>query len=144
MENEPLSPEAIQASKEVVKTAAIHADAVEVSRVAQLQAHDEKTRELFEQAISNAFGEYKDQQRFIDLKRVPLICAQIVNIHDNLAEIKEMMQQVKLDLDEKDKRNEERYVNRDQFDPVQKIVYGVVALILTAVVGALIALVLMK
>ncbi len=139
MDQENLSPEA--ASQEAVKTAAIHADAVEVARTAQLQAHDEKTRELFETAISNAFGEYKDQQRFIDLKRVPLICAQIVNIHDNLEEMKEMMKQVKVDLDKKDEENSKKFVNIDQFNPVRVIAFGLTGAILMAFVGALISLV---
>lgn len=48
-------------------------------------------------------------------------------IKDNLKEIN-----VKLD---------QKYVTHDEFEPVKKIVYGIVALILTSVVVALIALV---
>lgn len=33
------------------------------------------------------------------------------------------------------------YITKEEFDPIKKIVYGVVALILTSVFGALIALV---
>ena len=33
------------------------------------------------------------------------------------------------------------YVTKEEFDPIKKIVYGVVSLILVAVVGALVALV---
>lgn len=35
-----------------------------------------------------------------------------------------------------------RYVSKEEFDPIKKIVYGVVGLLLTAVVVALVALVL--
>ncbi len=45
------------------------------------------------------------------------------------------------DLDNLAKSVKEDYVNKDQFDPVKRIVYGLVSLILIAVVGALIALV---
>lgn len=37
---------------------------------------------------------------------------------------------------------DEKYVTQDEFDPIKKIVYGIVALILTAVVGAIVSLVL--
>ena len=36
------------------------------------------------------------------------------------------------------------YVTREEFDPIKKVVYGLVSLILTAVVVALISLVLRK
>lgn len=49
--------------------------------------------------------------------------------------IKENIQQIHEKLDHK-------YVSRDEFDPVKKLVYGLVALILTSVGVALIALVL--
>lgn len=48
-------------------------------------------------------------------------------IRDDVKEIKYSLQQ--------------NYVTKDQFDPVRKIVYGLVGLILVAVVGALLALV---
>lgn len=41
-------------------------------------------------------------------------------------------------------RLEKSYVTQDQFEPVKKIVYGLVSIILVAVVGALIALVIKK
>ena len=36
------------------------------------------------------------------------------------------------------------FITRIEFDPINKIVYGVVALILTTVVGAVLALIVMK
>jgi hypothetical protein len=39
---------------------------------------------------------------------------------------------------------EREYVTKDQFEPVKNIVYGLVSLILVAVVGALVALVIRK
>jgi thiosulfate reductase cytochrome b subunit len=39
------------------------------------------------------------------------------------------------------KKLEDDYVTQDQFEPVKKIVYGLVSIILVAVVGGLIALV---
>ncbi len=47
-------------------------------------------------------------------------------------------------VDSIDRKLELDYVTQDQFEPVKKVVYGLVSLILVAVVGALIALVLIK
>lgn len=53
---------------------------------------------------------------------------------------------VKLDYIQRDvadikKRLDDNYVTTQEFEPVKKIVYGLVALILVAVVGAVVALV---
>jgi len=59
-------------------------------------------------------------------------------------EIKIELKYIRRDLDEiKANFNllSKRYVTKDEFAPVKNIVYGLVALILTAVVGALITLV---
>ena len=53
---------------------------------------------------------------------------------------------VKLDYIQRDvadikKRLDDNYVTTQEFEPVKKIVYGLVALILVAVVGAIVALV---
>lgn len=42
------------------------------------------------------------------------------------------------------RETEEKYVRREEFDPVQKLVYGMVGLILVAFLGAVIALVVTK
>lgn len=142
MEQEPLSPEAQAASQAAVHAAKNAAQAVEVARAAQIQAHDEVTTQALVKALEQVFGEQEERQRFIDTKRIPLICKDITDIKQNIGDIKEMMKQVKVDLTDTGKENEARYVNQDQFEPIQKVVYGMVGLILIAVVGAVIALVL--
>lgn len=47
-------------------------------------------------------------------------------------------------VDKIDVRLESDYITRQEFDPIKKVVYGVVSLILVAVVGALVALVIRK
>ena len=59
----------------------------------------------------------------------------IAVINANIIDIKEDVKDIKDKL-------ERDYITVDQFDPVKKIVYGLVALILTSVVGALVALIL--
>lgn len=43
-----------------------------------------------------------------------------------------------------EKKLEGHYVTKDEFEPIKKIVYGMVGLILVAVVGALLALVIIN
>jgi hypothetical protein len=45
-------------------------------------------------------------------------------------------------VDEISSKLDYKYVTQDEFDPIKKIVYGLVALILTAVIGAVVSLVL--
>ena len=49
---------------------------------------------------------------------------------------------IKINVSEMKEKMEKDYVTQDEFKPVKNIVYGVVGLLLTSVVGALIALVL--
>lgn len=44
-------------------------------------------------------------------------------------------------LNDVDKKVSTHYVSKEEFEPIKKIVYGLVSLILIAVVGALVALV---
>ncbi len=39
-------------------------------------------------ALKEVFGEYSESQRFLDLKRIPLICKDISNINTSLTDIK--------------------------------------------------------
>lgn len=58
-------------------------------------------------------------------------------IQNDLAYIKEKLTSVETKVSS-------NYVSKEEFDPVKKIVYGLVGLILVAVVGALISLVVRK
>jgi hypothetical protein len=51
------------------------------------------------------------------------------------------MRYIRRDLDEIKIKLDGSYVTKEEFQPVKNIVYGLVALILVAVVGALVALV---
>ena len=55
-------------------------------------------------------------------------------IQNDLSYIKEKMNAI-------DTKVSSGYVSKEEFEPIKKIVYGVVSLILIAVVGALVALV---
>ena len=48
---------------------------------------------------------------------------------------------IRRDIDDIKKRLDDNYVTDTEFEPVKKIVYGLVSLVLVAVVGAVIALI---
>lgn len=57
--------------------------------------------------------------------------------------------EVKLDfiikeIDEIKEKLEKKYVSQEQFDPVKRIVYGMVTVVLVSIVGSVIALVIKK
>ena len=49
---------------------------------------------------------------------------------------------IKRDIGEIKERLNRQYVTQDQFEPIKRIVYGLVSIVLTAVVVAIVALVL--
>lgn len=59
----------------------------------------------------------------------------------NLAIIQNDVSYIKQSVKDLNDKIDEHYVTREEFDPIKKLVYGLVALILTAVVGALVAMV---
>lgn len=80
---------------------------------------DQKSLEAIEYAVTKAFSAGVDDKRYIDVSRIPLICQSIVGIDK------------KLDL----------LVTQAEFWPVKTLVYGLVSLILSGVIGALLILV---
>jgi thiosulfate reductase cytochrome b subunit len=59
-----------------------------------------------------------------------------------MSEIETDIKYIRRDLDKIMERLDNNFVKREEFVPVQRLVYGVVGLILTSVIVALIALVL--
>ena len=86
------------------------------------------------QALRQVFGENVESGRFFDTTRIPFICKDIEGIHETLRDIKELMEQ-------KEKDDAQTFVNQDQFWPVKTITYGLVALMLTGIIGAILAIV---
>jgi len=67
-----------------------------------------------------------------------------INLMKQINDIKEDIGDIKINiagLPEKIKKAmEERYVSKDSFEPVKKVVYGLVGAILLGVIGAILAL----
>lgn len=59
-----------------------------------------------------------------------------------LAEIKKDIEYIKCDVKEIKGKMEQDYVTQEEFKPIRNIVYGMVTMTLTAVVGALLTLIL--
>ena len=82
------------------------------------------------EALKEVFGKGKESQKFIDISRIPLICQSIIGIHENLKDIN-----VKLD---------NKFVTKESFSPVRNTVYGMIGIILTGVIIAIMSVVLKK
>lgn len=65
----------------------------------------------------------------------------IALIQQDMQYVKEGMKDLKDGMDEVNKKLNDRYVSKEEFEPIKKVVYGLVGLILVAVVGAIISLV---
>ena len=71
------------------------------------------------------------------------VALQLQKLADQIGFIDQVhIPQIKNTLSKIERQLEEDYVNRSEFIPVQRIVYGMVGIILVAVLGALITLVL--
>ena len=58
-----------------------------------------------------------------------------------LAKQRVILERMQSDLKEIKKESGERYVTKEQFEPIQKLVYGMVGLVLVAVITALMAII---
>lgn len=113
--------------------------------------------EKFVEAALNDDGMYDPRQRFINISQIPIICMDIKNIKENMAEmknnmienviemkesVKEIIGMMKEDRDKSDTAHE-RFVTKDgEYFIIRSIVFGGVGLALIAIAGAIIASVL--
>ncbi len=88
---------------------------------------DKLTLDAIESAVFKALGAQVEKGRYLDMSRIPLICQNITTMHDDISEMKTIMQ--------------DKLVTQDQFWPVKTFVYGIVSIMLVAIVGAMINLV---
>jgi hypothetical protein len=92
---------------------------------------EEKTQDSYRmivEALHDVFGTKEDMStRFVDVSRVPLLCASILRTSKDISDIKKSL--------------DEKYVTKEKFEPIKNLVYGAVGLILVAVVGAILALI---
>ncbi len=138
-----LSVDASVVAREVVNRAAEAAEheseRLENLTSSMLSKVDEKLREHHEEnktemknavleVLGNVFG--TEESTYIVKNRVPLLCQSVVSMKESITEIKEMLQDLP-----------NQFVNQDQFGPVKLIVFGLAGLCMTAVIVALLAMV---
>jgi thiosulfate reductase cytochrome b subunit len=66
------------------------------------------------------------------------------SVETEIAVIAENIRYLRDDVTDIKKKLEDDYVTVAEFDPIKKVVYGLIALLLTGVVGALLAIVINK
>lgn len=66
------------------------------------------------------------------------------NLSTQLAVLISKVGYIETEVKDITKKLESSYVTQDQFEPVKNVVYGLVSIILLAVVGALVGLVILK
>ena len=66
------------------------------------------------------------------------------SLQTQVAVLTQATMDIKSDVIEIKAKLDSRYVSKDEFEPIKKLVYGVVGLILTTVIGALLALVVFR
>lgn len=66
------------------------------------------------------------------------------SIETSIAVILTKVEYIETEVKEIKKKLESEYVTQDEFDPIRRVVYGMVGLVLLSVLGAIVALVLRK
>ena len=95
---------------------------------------------LFETAIHTTINSYAQDNSFEKQNSSP----QMVLSTLNKEVIKRDMTDLKVSIKSVDDKMSQHYISRDEFEPIKKIVYGLVTLILIGVVVALLSLVVKK
>lgn len=127
-------------SKEAVHAARNAAQALEVARQQQI----DNLPGIVQERLEHVLAQGTEAQRAIILARVPYICQDIKQINSTLGEISKKMDQVKIDLDAKDEKNESKYVTKESFSPFKWGLTIVASVIITTLVGAILAQILVK
>ncbi len=108
-----------QASAEAVHKTKNAQAAIELARQIQVQELLSHIDEKVASGVEKGFKAGVDDKRYIDVTRIPLICQSIVSIDKKLDQL----------------------VSKEEFWPVKTLVYGLTALMLSAVVGGLLVVV---
>lgn len=65
----------------------------------------------------------------------------LVKFNSDMEYMKTAITEIKVTIAEQNRVNRDNYVTKDEFLPVRNLIYGLVALVLTSVIGAVIAVV---
>lgn len=121
-----LVADAVHTAEDVVQKATRTAEKL-------LDDREDRITKALADALRQVFGENQDARRFIDITRIPLICQSINGIYESLKDLQQMLQD-----------SQTNFVNQDQFAPVKNVVFGLVGILMTGVVVALLSLLINK
>ena len=107
--------DAVPVAEDVVSVAAAAAKRL-------LDESDAKTTRLLADALREVFGEREKASKFVDVSQVPLLCFSVKEIRNSIAEMKDMM---------------EGFDSKFASKLTEKIVYGLITLIVTGFFVAL-------
>jgi hypothetical protein len=110
-----------------------HVESKLVSIEASLKDNTHKTERTLDQALKTN-GRVDRTEEF--MKEQLKINSKLDGMYMN------MLDRMERESKQRDRDDKETFINRDQFDPIKKIVYGVVGLILSGVMAGIMALVL--
>lgn len=85
----------------------------------------------------------KDSKASLDNQTsIAVLTERVRNMEGGINDTNKKIDGVITKIDSLIEKVDNKYVTKESFEPVKKIVYGIVALVLTAIIGALISLVL--
>lgn len=115
-------------SETATQRAAEIASTLAVERVTEKIIDEQRMGEVVRQQIEHVLSRGSEQQGALILARVPYIC-------QDIKEMKAAIQGIEANI-------EDKFVTRYEFSPVRMLTYGIVGLLLTATIGAMVAAVL--
>jgi hypothetical protein len=60
-----------------------------------MESHNKEEQvQIAAEALRRVFGENEDAKRFIDITRIPMICKSIIDIHQNIALMKQQLKMI--------------------------------------------------
>lgn len=120
---------------EAAHASAVSDQATSDSLIAQFQEmlslSERRMAQLTANAINDVFSSEPGKKRFIDKENIPLICARVGNIEKSQAKMEETVVAIHEKLDNK-------FVSKERFWPIEKIVYGAVGVVLLTFMGGLV------
>ncbi len=126
--------------REAVHAARDAAQKLEIARQQQILS----IGDMVQERVENVLARGTEQEKSIILARVPYICQDIKEINKKFDVIMDKMDQVKVDLDAKDEKNDRKYLTQESFAPY-RWVFGIIgSVVITAIVAALLTKIFIK
>lgn len=94
-------------------------------------AHETSTSRAVEDTLTRFFAEQTERERFVSTQRIPFICTDIRQIKSMLETVVKAQSDAKEQLERKVSEN---FVSKERFRPIELLVFGFAAVLLTGIV----------